>query len=171
MEILHTILHQFEIAEDHRTLSTMELWLRNKLKPHSLALSSLQRTIAHNRSRLLWLSEGDANTNMFHSFASHQKRKNFISNLTTDEGVVLTKHEDKEENIFNFCSSLLGENLDQEVTVNLATLNAPTSDLCKLEAPFSEEEVWKAICSLPSGKGPGPRQFHKQILQGLLVHY
>lgn len=112
-ELAREILHQFEIAQDHGVLSGMELWLRNKLKLHSLALYSLQRTIA--RSRSPWLSEGDANTAMFHSFATYQKRKKFISKLTTDAGVVVTKHEDKEQNVFNFYSTLLGENLDREM--------------------------------------------------------
>jgi hypothetical protein len=52
---------------------------------------------------------------MFHSFATYQKRKKFISKLTTDAGVVVTKHEDKEQNVFNLYSTLLGENLDREM--------------------------------------------------------
>ena len=107
LELAREILHQFEIAQDHRVLSGLELWLRNKLKLHSLALSSLQRTIARSRSRITCLSEGDANTAMFHSFARYRKRKNFISKLTSDDGVVLTKHEEKEQNVFNFYSTLL----------------------------------------------------------------
>jgi len=96
------ILHQLEIAQDHRVLSPLETCLRNKAKLHSLALSSLQRTIARSRSRITWLSEGDANTTLFHSHARHRKRKNFIYKLTTDEGMLITKHEEKEQNIFNF---------------------------------------------------------------------
>ena len=99
--------------------------MRNKLKLHSLALSSLQCTIARCRSHISWLNEGDANTAMFHSFARYRKRKNFISKLVTDEGEVLTKHEDKEQNIFNFYNTLLGECADREVTVNLEELHLP----------------------------------------------
>jgi len=40
------VLHQLEIAQDARLLSRQEKWLRDQLKKHSLALSSLQRTIA-----------------------------------------------------------------------------------------------------------------------------
>ena len=130
------ILHQLEIAQDHRTLSTLEVWFRNKLKLHSLALSSLQHTIAHSSSRITWLSEGDANTALFHSHARHRKRKKFISQLTTDEGLVLTKHEEKEHNIFSFYSNLVGESLDREATVNLEALNIPSFDLTYLEAPY-----------------------------------
>ena len=90
-------------------------------------------------------------------------RKNFIYKLTTDDGLVLTKHEEKEQNIFNFYSTLLGENLDRGVTVNLEALNAPNLDLSELDDPFSEEEVWKTISSLPPDKAPGPDGFTRKF--------
>jgi hypothetical protein len=37
------ILHQLEIANDSRALSSSELWFKNNLKKHSHALSSLNR--------------------------------------------------------------------------------------------------------------------------------
>ena len=55
--------------------------------------------------------------------------------------MVITKHEEKEQNVFNFYSNLLGECLDREHTVNLEELNMPRSDLAELDAPFTEEEV------------------------------
>jgi len=69
------ILHQLEIDQDHRNLSALEVWLRNKLKVRSLALSSLQRTIACSRSRITWLSEGDANIALFHFSCSASKEE------------------------------------------------------------------------------------------------
>ena len=69
LALAREVLHQLEIAQDSRELSRLELWLKNKLKPHSLALSSLQRTIARSRSRIGWLKEGDANTSLFHAHA------------------------------------------------------------------------------------------------------
>jgi len=159
LALAREVLHQLEIAQDSRVLSRLELWLKNKLKPHCLALSSLQRTIARSRSRITWLSEGDANTALFHAHARHRKRKNFISRLTNDSGVVLTKHEEKEQNIFEFYSNLLGKNMDREVTVNLTELDMPSLDLTELETPFSEQEVWKTINLLPSDKAPGPDGF------------
>jgi len=130
------VLHQLEIAQDNRSLSFQELWLRNQLKRHSLALSSLQRTIARSHSRICWLSKGDANTSLFHLHARHHKRKNFICNLTSDDGHVLTSHEEKEQNIFEFYSSLLGEAPERDVTINLEALAIPQHDLSELEAPF-----------------------------------
>lgn len=133
--------------------------MRYQLKIHSLALSSLQRTIARSRSRINWLSDGDANPDLFHLHARHRKRKNFISKLTSDDGLVLTSHEEKEKNIYDFYSNLLGESLDREFTVNLEELNMPHLDLSELEAPFSEEEVWRTTSALPSDKALGPDGF------------
>jgi hypothetical protein len=130
------VLHQLEIAQDNRNLSIQERWLRNQVKRHSLALSSLQRTIARSRSRISWLAEGDANTSLFHSHARHRKRKNFIYKLTTEDGQVLVDHEDKEDNIFNFYNNLLGQALDRDLTINLDALDIPRHDLAGLEVPF-----------------------------------
>jgi len=98
---------------------------------------------------------------VFGSFnmSRHRKRKNFIAKLTTADGTVLTKHEEKEQNIFEFYTNLLGKNIDREVTVDLSELGMPYIALHELEAPFSEEEVWKTIRALPSDKAPGPDGF------------
>ena len=49
--------------------------------------------------------------------------------------------------------------MDRDETVNLSELNMPSIALNDLEAPFSEEEVWKTVRSLPSDKAPGPDGF------------
>jgi hypothetical protein len=97
---------------------------------------------ARSRSRISWLGDGDANTALFHQHARHRKRKNFISKLTTEEGVVITDHEQKERNIFDFYNKLLGISHDRELTVNMEELTTvPRLNLEELDAPFTEEEV------------------------------
>jgi hypothetical protein len=63
-------------------------------------------------SWILWPSEGDANTELFHLCAKHRRRKNFITKLITEEGEVFTNHEDKKKIILDFYSKLLGESVD-----------------------------------------------------------
>jgi len=75
------IVHQLDIAQESRPLQPNELWLRNNLKKHSLALSSLLRTISRLRSRINWLKDGYANTRLFHQHARCRKKKNFIPKL------------------------------------------------------------------------------------------
>jgi hypothetical protein len=69
---------------DSRLLSPEERALRHLLKKKLLGLASLERTLARQRSRLLWLREGDTCTHFFHTHASHRRRKNFIEHLLVD---------------------------------------------------------------------------------------
>ena len=89
------------------------MWLKNSLKKHSLALASLQRTIARLRSRISRLRDGDANTKLFHLHAHHQKRKNFIGNIVAGEQICAS-HEDKATAIDEFYENLLGNYDDRE---------------------------------------------------------
>jgi hypothetical protein len=59
LELAKEVAHRLEIARDQRTLATLEELLRQELKLKLLDLSSLQRTIAWQESRPLWLSKGD----------------------------------------------------------------------------------------------------------------
>ena len=62
------ILHQLEIAQDARVLAAGEIWLKNNLKKHCLALASLKRTIARLRSRINWPKDFRP-ISLVHSFA------------------------------------------------------------------------------------------------------
>jgi hypothetical protein len=155
LALAREILHQFEIAQDNQQLSPGELWLKNNLKKHSLALASLKRTMARLRSRISWLKDGDANTRLFHMHARHRKRKNFIGKLIAGERVC-TSHEDKAAVIDDFYDNLLGTCTVREHTINLADLGINAQDMSELELPFTEDEVWRTIQQLPSDKAPGP---------------
>lgn len=156
--IAKEIVHQLEIAQDSRTLTSRELWLWNILKKHSLALASLIWTVARLRSRIGWLKEGDANTALFHLHARHCKRKNFIVRLCTEDRIATT-HEDKVEVLLDFYSNLIGSREQREHTIDVNSLGITRHDLELLDAPISEEEVWNTVKSLPSDKAPGPDGF------------
>jgi len=145
-------------VQDNRALQPDEIWLRNSLKKHALALSSLLRTVARVRSRIGWLKDGDANTRMFHMHARHRKRKNFIAKLKTEDRVLIG-HEEKAEAILDFYSKLIGSDDNRNRTINLEALELPSYELDDLEQPISEEEVWNTIKNLPSDKAPGPDGF------------
>jgi hypothetical protein len=158
LQLAREILHQLEIAQDSRPPSLLEIWLRNSLKKHSLALTSLLRTVAQLRSRIHWLKEGDANTRLFHSQARHRKRKNFIAKLQNGDEVV-TCHEDKAELLLNFYEGLIGTREQREQTIDLEAVGIRQHDLHMLDSPISEEEVWNTVKHLPADKAPGPDGF------------
>lgn len=136
-----------------RGLSDEEEWLCKSVKQHRLALSSFQQTIVGTRSRIDWLGEGDANTSLFHSHASYHKRKNYVAKLRDGDRIV-TDQKEKEEMVWNFFTNLNG--MPEQRT---KTLHLQPHDLQHLDAPISEEEVWKMIKELPPDKAPGPDGF------------
>ena len=152
------LLHQLDIAQDFRTLSDLEAWLRRRLKQHCLTLASLQRTIARVRSSISWIQKGDANTAFFHSHARFRKRKNFIAKLQADGNMVFSQ-EEKEQAVWDFYNGLLGTHAPRTTAIEMSALGLPSHDLSSLDLPFTEEEVWAAIKTLPSDKAPGPDGF------------
>ena len=62
------------------------------------------------KSRALWLKEGDSNTKFFHCMANARRRGNFISSLTI-RGLRLNKEEEFKEGIWSYFKSLFEEPL------------------------------------------------------------
>jgi hypothetical protein len=65
-----------------------------------LGLSSLEQTMARERSCIRQLSEGDANTAYFHLIARGRKRRNYIPALSVS-GHMLADHSDMELALHN----------------------------------------------------------------------
>jgi hypothetical protein len=99
------LILRFDIAMESRSLSPHERALRRMLKKKLLGLASLERTIARQRSRILWLREGDACTRFFHLHASHRRRKNFVGHLVVDNRRV-TEHDEKAKAVDIFFDQL-----------------------------------------------------------------
>lgn len=123
-----------------------------------LGLASLQRAIARQRSRLLWLSEGGANTEFFHIQACHRRKKNCIMALNHNGMTVEDEHQ-KEDIIFSYFDQMLGCARDWEAKLNFESLGILTVDLSSIDGPFTEEEVWKVVSNMPPEKAPGPDGF------------
>ncbi|XP_066361483.1 uncharacterized protein [Miscanthus floridulus] len=66
LALAREVVLRFDEARESRELTAQEAELRSSLKLRILGLASLARTIATQRSRLLFLAEGDANTKFFH---------------------------------------------------------------------------------------------------------
>jgi mannosylglycoprotein endo-beta-mannosidase len=152
------IILRFDAAQERRHLNQGERWLRNTLKLTVLGLSSLERTIARQRSRLRWLKEGDANSKLFHAVANGRRAKKIIPAIRVGDRI-FTDQSEKEESFFQSYSALLGEVRNRVSTVDLDNLGFQRFELDDLEAMFTTEEVWKVIRDMPSERAPGPDGF------------
>jgi hypothetical protein len=152
------LIQRFDAAQDSRDLTPEEWWLRKTLKLTVLGLSSLERTMAHQRSRMKWLKDGDANTKLFHVAANGRRVKNFIPAIK-HEGVLVSDQIQKEEVFFQVYNSLLGSIETRDQSIDLEAIGMVAHDLSNLGDIFSEAEVWNTIKEIPSEKAPGPDGF------------
>ena len=86
------IISRLDVAAEFRVLSNQEHGLCKLLKRKLLGLCSLERMIAKQRSRLLHLKVGDANTAFFQRHARHRQRKNSIT-VIQHNGEIFTGQE------------------------------------------------------------------------------
>jgi hypothetical protein len=61
------------------------------------------------KSRKLWLREGDRNTSFFHKSTIQHRKHNRITRLKSPDGQILENHLDMEQELVNYYSELLSE--------------------------------------------------------------
>ena len=76
----------------------------------------------------------------------------------------VTDHNAMVDAAFDHFSEVLGTTVERDITLDLHSLRVPQFDLLELDAPFTEEEIWNAVKSMPTGKAPGPDGFTSEFL-------
>ena len=118
----------------------------------------MDRCIWRQRSRFLWLREGDCNSKKFHIKASARRRKSFIP-LVSVNNVTTTDQACKVKAFWDHFSNLIGTYKPCSASINLHVLQFPGVELGTLSSPISSEEVKAAIFDLHPEKAPGPDGF------------
>jgi hypothetical protein len=114
------------------------------------------------RGRINWLKHGDQNTAFFHRPASERRKRNHINQLKTDTGDII----DDQDQLLDLASNYFQHLFTAEVQEpNQAVLDkvvpCVTHDMnAKLLAPFTREEVKKALFNMGDMKAPGPDGLH-----------
>ena len=111
------------------------------------------------RTRTLWLKEGDQNSKFFHHVANIRYRHNLIQ-ILHHQGEILTTHFDI-SNVFTFYfSQIFGAPHHSLLHANWDKLY-PNQEWSSwnIESPFNEEEIRVVIFRLCAKKSPGPDGF------------
>ncbi|RVW99827.1 putative ribonuclease H protein [Vitis vinifera] len=131
------------------------------------AFSRLQRWETRQKSREIWLKEGDKNTKYFHKMANARARKNFLSKIRINE-VTLSSSDDLKEGVCRAYKSLLSEPGDWRPNINGLNFKELGEGLASsLEVVFSEEEIYAALSSCCGDKTPGPGRLNNGLLRSL----
>jgi hypothetical protein len=114
------------------------------------------------RSRVNWLQQGDRNTSFFHSFASARRKKNSIKKLRGEDGNWVEGTDQLKPLVFQYFANLFSSEVAQVDPTMMEKINPKVTDLMNtnLLAPFSAEEVRKAMLSIGDYKAPGPDGLH-----------
>lgn len=108
---------------------------------------------------------GDASTKFFHANATIRFRRNLITQLENDAGILISDHHQKEEMIWQSFKDRLGVNGFTGILFNLDTLLQANLDLSSLVAPFSQQEIDMVVRAMPSDKALGLDGFNTDFMK------
>ena len=113
------------------------------------------------RSRIVWLTEGDKNTKFFHLRASIQRKKNMIKALQNSLGVEISDPDELRALAKSFYENLYQSEGVQNMEAVLEHVPRKVTAVMntKLCAPYTTEEVKVALFQMFSTKAPGPDGF------------
>jgi hypothetical protein len=114
------------------------------------------------RSSANWLNLGDRNTSFFHSFATARRKKNYIKRLKNGSDIWVEGTEMLKPLVFDYFSQLFTTEVHATDPSFLEKIQPRvTSDMnTKLLAPFTADDVKKAVFSIGDFKAPGPYGIH-----------
>ncbi|WMV48297.1 hypothetical protein MTR67_041682 [Solanum verrucosum] len=138
-------LYDLDVTQAHRCLSDDESYLRAVLTVEFEEVAKKEEVAWRQRSRAIWLKEGDKNTKFFHRTANCHKRCNNIDSLLIN-GANVSEPTMIREEIIDFYQNLYKENehwRPQFSPTDQATLNE--EDNVMLQSQFGEQEIKECV--------------------------
>ena len=123
------------------------------------------------RSRVLWLTEGDRYTSFFHRSASNHKRRNMINVLVDEEGREYREQEDLGKLVVDYFGEVfkkedrVGNQVIRRSLINSIPHVIGEEENNIILGNITEEEVKKAMFSMKAYKALGPDGFPLAFFQ------
>ncbi|GKV32839.1 hypothetical protein SLEP1_g41408 [Rubroshorea leprosula] len=117
------------------------------------------------KSRKLWLKEGDANKKFFHRCVKGRRRRNEISSVQIN-GKQHTEVEEIKEEVAKYFQEMFAEEKWKRPKLDGISFKQITkADNELLTAAFSEQEIKEAIWNCDSSKAPSPNEFNFKFIK------
>lgn len=154
-----------EGEEEARTLSENEKFRKSQVVTELERVTLMEEISRRQKSRALWLKEGDRCTKFFHRVANSHRRNNAIDILLVD-GAVSSHQTIIRNHIEQFYLHLLSEEHNWRPKVDgLTFFVIDQHSVGWLERPFIENAVHKVIRGMSSDKAQGPDGFTMGFFQ------
>lgn len=110
------------------------------------------------RSRAVWLKDGDRNTKFFHNKATQRAKVNNISKLRHEDGVWWKGEEQIERVLISYFDDLFSTSTPSNIEATCDVVKGKLSDEHKswCDRDFTREEINEAINQMHPLKSPGP---------------
>ena len=138
-------IREIDSKEEIGPLSESDLNIHQKVKDKFQCKAREEGIKRRQRSRALWLKEGDMNTKFFHSFASHRNRMNRISILLAGNRRLESKEEISGHVLAFYKDLFTKEDSACPSLDNLESIPINTANADSLEKAFDETEVRAAV--------------------------
>ncbi|RVW43419.1 putative mitochondrial protein [Vitis vinifera] len=155
----------WDAKEKISRLTVEEMEARREAREEYKKWVLLEEVTWRQKSREVWLKEGDRNTNFFHRMANAHRRRNNMERIRIN-GVWKSEENGMSEGIVNAFKTLLSNPGDWRPSLaGLQCEQLQRLDADALEVPFTEEEVHDALVGCSGDKAPGPDGFTMSFWQ------
>jgi hypothetical protein len=135
------VVLELDLKEGLGGLSPDDLHYRDVLKSEVTRLTHLEESSWRQKSRVLWLKEGDNNTKFFHKVENSNRRRNFIGELEVD-GVYYEEEVEMREHVVQFYETIFCEFEEWRLHVDGLPFTSIRDDVrVFLERQFEEEII------------------------------
>ncbi|KAA0039770.1 LINE-1 retrotransposable element ORF2 protein [Cucumis melo var. makuwa] len=134
---------------------------RTRLKADVLMSGFKEAQIWYQKSKRLWITEGDENTSFFHKICSARQRRSIISNINSVDGVPCSTNESIAKAFLDHFEDIYkgGGEESPWLIDNLNWSPISTNQAQNLCSMFTEEEIHEALTAFSNNKSPGPDGF------------
>ncbi|XP_074278426.1 uncharacterized protein LOC141602015 [Silene latifolia] len=118
------------------------------------------------KSKEKWMEEGDENSAYYHQSIKSRRMRNKVYQIQNQDGVRCTQSQEIQDAFDCFYRDLLGSS-KKVVPVNVSIVRAgsclSSQQQQELITPVTDEEVKRAMFSIPGNKAPGPDGYSSQF--------
>jgi hypothetical protein len=158
-------LGELDLEEESRPLSAVEKSKKETTIVELDKLILMEEISWRQKSRALWLQEGDKNSKFFHRLANSHRIANSIAKLSID-GNMSSNQDEIRDHIASFYEHLYTENDYSRPLLDGIQFSALSEeDAMWLERPFDESEIVDVVKGFNGDKAPGPDGFSLAFFQ------